>query len=60
LALARAGLVARVGALDADIRAEKEKRRDELLRELAALGVPDAKARRRPAAGPRTPSVSLS
>jgi hypothetical protein len=54
----RKKLIARVDALDADIRVEKEKRREELLRELAVLGVPDAMARRRPAGGIReTPRI---
>jgi hypothetical protein len=35
-----------------DIRAAKEQRREELLRELAALDLPDGQAGRRPAAPP--------
>ncbi len=45
----REELVARVDALDAEIRSAKEQRREALLRELAALGISDTKPRRRPA-----------
>jgi DNA repair exonuclease SbcCD ATPase subunit len=45
-------LVARLDALDADIRAAKERRRQELLRELEALGLSDGRTGRRP--GTRT------